>query len=236
MRAFKLRLTVTLCLGFLLVGIPIAASDLVTGKHWGIIEPNGGEAFDGNLTGNLSVSGTSTLTGNTTVGGTLEVTDATTLTGPVRLTTGSSGIVAIGGGSAAGGLIRMTGVSGTNGYGRIAASVSANRTIEIVDANNINGNYGNTIQDHPTLRIRSVTSAATATNQWGSFDHDTTSFNIRTGVGPVVVRSPINISGSEATPASASATCTKGAMRFDADYIYICIATNTWKRADLTTW
>jgi hypothetical protein len=52
----------------------------------------------------------------------------------------------------------------------------------------------------------------------------------------ITIASPLNVSGSEATPASASATCTKGAMRFDANYIYMCIATDTWKRADLTTW
>jgi hypothetical protein len=37
-------------------------------------------------------------------------------------------------------------------------------------------------------------------------------------------------------PASATATGTTGDIRFDADFIYICTATNTWKRAALTTW
>lgn len=35
------------------------------------------------------------------------------------------------------------------------------------------------------------------------------------------------------TPASSSATCTTGAVVWDADYIYVCTATNTWKRAAL---
>jgi hypothetical protein len=38
------------------------------------------------------------------------------------------------------------------------------------------------------------------------------------------------------TPASASATCTTGMMAWDSDYVYVCIATNTWKRSALTTW
>ena len=38
------------------------------------------------------------------------------------------------------------------------------------------------------------------------------------------------------TPASASATCTTGAVKFDASYIYVCHATNTWKRAAVATW
>lgn len=38
------------------------------------------------------------------------------------------------------------------------------------------------------------------------------------------------------TPASATATCTTGAVKFDASYIYVCHATNTWKRAAVATW
>jgi len=39
-----------------------------------------------------------------------------------------------------------------------------------------------------------------------------------------------------ATPASASATGTAGMIRYDANYIYICVAANTWKRAAISTW
>jgi len=38
------------------------------------------------------------------------------------------------------------------------------------------------------------------------------------------------------TPASASATGTTGTITWDADYIYICTATDTWKRIAITTW
>jgi hypothetical protein len=38
------------------------------------------------------------------------------------------------------------------------------------------------------------------------------------------------------TPASASATGTVGEIAWDADYIYICTATNTWKRVGISTW
>ena len=38
------------------------------------------------------------------------------------------------------------------------------------------------------------------------------------------------------TPASASATGTAGTIAWDADYIYICTATNTWKRASIGGW
>jgi hypothetical protein len=38
------------------------------------------------------------------------------------------------------------------------------------------------------------------------------------------------------TPASASATGTTGEICWDASYIYVCVATNTWKRAAIVTW
>lgn len=41
---------------------------------------------------------------------------------------------------------------------------------------------------------------------------------------------------SSQTPASASATGTAGTICWDANYFYVCVATNTWKRAALATW
>jgi hypothetical protein len=38
------------------------------------------------------------------------------------------------------------------------------------------------------------------------------------------------------TPASAAATGVTGTIAWDADYIYICTATNTWKRVAISTW
>ena len=49
-----------------------------------------------------------------------------------------------------------------------------------------------------------------------------------------------NVSGEVtlegAAPASATATGTAGDIRYDAEFIYICVATNTWKRAAISTW
>jgi hypothetical protein len=39
--------------------------------------------------------------------------------------------------------------------------------------------------------------------------------------------------GAFITPASSSAFCTTGTIEFDANFIYVCTATNTWKRATL---
>jgi len=41
---------------------------------------------------------------------------------------------------------------------------------------------------------------------------------------------------SVAAPSSATATGTAGEIRWDASYIYVCTATNTWKRVAIATW
>ncbi len=38
------------------------------------------------------------------------------------------------------------------------------------------------------------------------------------------------------TPSSHTESCTAGQIVWDANYIYVCIATNSWKRSALTTW
>ena len=37
-------------------------------------------------------------------------------------------------------------------------------------------------------------------------------------------------------PASASANGFKGEIRYDSNYIYVCVADNTWKRVALSSW
>lgn len=46
----------------------------------------------------------------------------------------------------------------------------------------------------------------------------------------------LSLANTTNTPASASATGVKGEVRVDSNYIYVCVATNTWKRASLGTW
>lgn len=38
------------------------------------------------------------------------------------------------------------------------------------------------------------------------------------------------------TPANASDTGTQGQIAWDSSYVYVCVATNTWKRAAISTW
>ena len=45
-----------------------------------------------------------------------------------------------------------------------------------------------------------------------------------------------NVAISNSTPANSTANGYPGIIRVDSDYIYICVANNTWKRATLNTW
>lgn len=66
----------------------------------------------------------------------------------------------------------------------------------------------------------------------GAFDRVSTATDTDLYVGAsakLVVLSP-------PVPASAAATGTKGEIAYDTNYIYVCVATDTWKRAALSTW
>ena len=45
-----------------------------------------------------------------------------------------------------------------------------------------------------------------------------------------------NIVVSNSVPANSSSNGIAGTIRFDSDYIYVCVANNTWKRASIDTW
>jgi hypothetical protein len=56
------------------------------------------------------------------------------------------------------------------------------------------------------------------------------------GSGLAMSGTVLSVSVSGSPPASASATGTAGTIIADASYIYICTATNTWKRVAIATW
>lgn len=45
-----------------------------------------------------------------------------------------------------------------------------------------------------------------------------------------------NLIISNTVPANSSSSGIPGTIRFDSNYIYICTANNTWKRATISTW
>ena len=45
-----------------------------------------------------------------------------------------------------------------------------------------------------------------------------------------------NLRATGTAPTTATDPGTAGDIRYDADYVYVCVATNTWKRSAITTW
>jgi len=65
-------------------------------------------------------------------------------------------------------------------------------------------------------------------NGSGSFSSITVTSNLSVG-GNVTLSAP-------GVPATASAPGTAGSISWDGDYVYVCVATDTWKRATISTW
>ncbi len=55
-------------------------------------------------------------------------------------------------------------------------------------------------------------------------------------VSGTVVSAQYKLSALNTAPDSSTAPGTLGEIRFDENYMYVCVATNTWKRCPLTTW
>ncbi len=68
----------------------------------------------------------------------------------------------------------------------------------------------------------------------GNLRFDTSALGV-TAYGDVTTTGQFRVNALNAAPASASATGTLGEIRFTADHIYVCVATNTWKRVAIAT-
>jgi hypothetical protein len=55
-------------------------------------------------------------------------------------------------------------------------------------------------------------------------------------ISGAVVASQYKLSALNIAPASSTASGTIGEIRYDENYMYVCVAPNTWKRSPLTTW
>ena len=161
----------------------------------------------GNVTGNVTGAVTGNVTGNVTGAVTGNVTGDLTgnVTGNVA-STGSSSFSSI---DVNGGAIDGTpiGASSANTGAFTTLSTTGTATLPTVDINagNIDG-----------------TNIGASTPGAGTFNAlATTGDNIR-------------IDTSQ-TPSSSSESGTKGEIAYDTSYIYVCVATNTWKRVALST-
>jgi hypothetical protein len=65
----------------------------------------------------------------------------------------------------------------------------------------------------------------------------------RIGIGTATPTAMLHVTGAvvrpfdtDSIPASVTDPCNKGDIRFSLDHIYVCVATNTWRRSALNTW
>lgn len=85
-----------------------------------------------------------------------------------------------------------------------------------------------------------VTSNSDVNIDSGKFFVDVSASNV--GIGTTTPTEKLDINGDSIrlrtaqTPASASATGSQGQIAWDANYIYVCVATDTWKRVAISTW
>jgi hypothetical protein len=129
------------------------------------------------------------------------------------------GVVTLGNtviGNSAGTSATMGHVSGTNSV--TVGRSTKTQTVSIHDAVTESGE---------TATVNIGTSGASGS---------TTNINIGGGVGTCTTTVDADLVIPGETPASATAAGTQGQIAWDVNYIYICTATNTWKRVAIGTW
>lgn len=108
---------------------------------------------------------------------------------------------------------------------------------------NIGTSEGSTITNGYGVYINEILSGVT--NKFGLYqagDGDINYFAGDVGIGTTDPTEKLDINSdnirirTDKTPANATVACDKGEMSWDSDYVYVCVATNTWKRSALTTW
>jgi hypothetical protein len=113
------------------------------------------------------------------------------------------------------------------------ANLSPAGTVTTVSVATANGVSGTVADPTSTPAITLTLGAITPTSV-------TTSGNVGVGTSSPSQLFDVNSDSirvrTAKTPASASATGTQGQIAWDANYLYVCTATNTWKRSAITTW
>ncbi len=115
---------------------------------------------------------------------------------------------------------------------------------------NIRSTSASTSTTTGALRVAGGLGAQGAVNVGGQINGTATTASTSTTTGALVTAGGAGIAGAlhvggqinglgavqSGTPASAAATGTAGQIRWDTDYIYVCTATNAWKRVAISTW
>ena len=91
--------------------------------------------------------------------------------------------------------------------------------------------------DNPTSYDATNTafSVGNGTSEGSRSDAFKVLFNGTTTIAGSLTSESLNVTALNTAPASATSAGTLGSIRFTADYIYVCVATNTWKRVAIVT-
>jgi hypothetical protein len=190
----------------------------------------------GNLTGNVTGDLTGNVTGDLTGNVTGNVTGNISSTGPssfssIDVNGGAIDGTPIGANSPATGAFTSLSTTGT------AAIATADINAGEIDGTNIGANTPAT-GAFTTLNATGTATLATVDINAGAIDGT----NIGASTPGTGVFSALTTSGDSVTiqttqtPASASATGTTGEIAWDSNYLYVCVASNTWKRVAIDTW
>jgi hypothetical protein len=180
----------------------------------------------------------------------------------VRIT--SSGNVAIGLSNLTNAkMVVSTAGGNTNGFAESVGTIAfGNGNVSDIDAPSIIGHsitaqavriIGRTADTNTSGDVnfdaRNAAGGAFSTNTNAAFTFTNTGTRILTitragnvGIGTTAPTQKLDINddsirvGTAKTPASATATGTQGQIAWDADYVYVCVATDTWKRTAILTW
>lgn len=208
----------------------------------GSIEVDGYLAVTGNIstTSNLSCSGNISAPGYT--GGNLTLTgnvgassiNATNLYGTIR-TASQSSITTIG---------TLTALTVNNTTSAVSIGASATTGTFILGGTTSTGSIG--IGRSTQNQTVNIANGAVASGNvkslnigTGGVSGSTTNIIIGTNTsgatGNIRLQSNVNLE-STYVPSTASSSGQPGQIIWDTNYIYICVAANTWKRANISTW
>jgi hypothetical protein len=141
-------------------------------------------------------------------------------------------------GTGAGAAMRVSANSATVEMGKYSSSTTAYKTVGTGDGYIYNG----ATRGNLTLLNDYASGAVTLTAGGASSAHVTVASDGKVGVGtgsPAVLLDVADDSirvRTSYTPATSGASGNAGEIAWDANYIYVCTATNTWRRAAIGNW
>ena len=191
-----------------------------------------GVYLNGNANGWLALKGSGSSTAQITIYGASHA-EAGKIWLPSTLssTSTSSGALVVGGGLGVAGAINAGGAITSNngsGSGQLGMRSSSGNSSYVF--------WSETgVSDRGILGFNNGSSTLSYRSGASSFSTGTEVFTISSG-GNVTLSTGQLIVSNAFAPASASAAGTTGSITWDNAYIYVCVATNTWKRVAISTW